>query len=369
MKRITFTLLAGLILLMGCDNKHSDIRNTPKEAKKCIITKYYEPLQHNGELICGKELDDAASLPDMTYYDEYNNLLLRVILESNAAIRYHYLDPSKKLNDFILIETGDGESKGKIEYIRNEHNKLIEIKHSGETFSLGSDPVKYVYNDKGERKEAHYKNYYILMNSLPSANGQEVRSYKEIKPSCKYSYNGTSGLTEEGTEIFDDNDLLQRKIIEHYDYGHLHSVEDYIITYNENGEPLKEEMNGKTAAHYYGGYDVGMSEEEIEKWTIQNYYSPPKYKKIGHIKEWRYNEKGDVISYMFTSLDWSTYTKWEINEFLSEEYEYEYNEKGDWIKQITYAHKDIKYDSLDIRQREYEERQPRRITMREIVYY
>lgn len=95
MKPLKITCL--LLLFFSCssnsNSEYGNIREVPKEARKCIITKHYEPLLHEGEWICGKEYEyySLDHIADTVYYDEYDNILLRSNNREGIIDKYIYI--------------------------------------------------------------------------------------------------------------------------------------------------------------------------------------------------------------------------------------------------------------------------------------
>jgi len=117
MKKQKLTLIAFLIIgviCTSCTNNRNNIREIPKQAKKRIITTYYQPILNNGIWICGGEMEESPErstvYPDTAYYDEYNNLLLSINKGASIIKKNVYYSPSKQQLQskcillFILIE-------------------------------------------------------------------------------------------------------------------------------------------------------------------------------------------------------------------------------------------------------------------------
>ena len=338
------------IIFSGCFNsEYSNIRSIPKEATKRIVTRYYEPLLHNGEWICGREYENYSPGSDTVYYDAYGNVLLRIYLKGLAIEKHIYQDTSK--GKIMESHYKWFKKYGKVQYIRNPNGKRLEVKHSGDVPLLRApDPVKYIYNDNGQLIEKQYKDYKVRYNYMPPTVDENIITIQTSNEMSTKIYNNTSSK-------------LQREIREEYRYGKLDSKYDIIFTYDSKGRVIKEETTGKTV----GIVTIPMSEaegvDEIEAYIIKNYYSPPKYFDVGKIIEWRFNDNGNNVLYLVRDLDPSS-GRFRVVYYKSRRYVYEYNDKGEWIKAITFWLDNIPQTDINAEK----SGKPEIITIREIKY-
>ena len=382
-KKVLFFTLIFLLLESCQENNQQEI--IPKEAKKLIITNYYEPLLNNGEWICGKESSEIGYYPDTTYYDEYGNVVLS-INKYDRILNIYYSPKEEKLSEQHISSSYSTRKKhkGTVKYLRNEKGLLLERKASGNVGVRNRGLVGISthflaeYDNNDNRIKETEGNIIRLYKKLPSKEGQDIRLCQSINKNNQDSYNYIVGLEEQITEISDsETQLIQRIIKEYYKYGYISIKEDYTYSYDANGLLIKENCKEKWMQE---SYLHNLTEEERREYIIENCYRKNDYTFENTIKEWQYDSKGNIIDYSkyhcYSSKeeyinDSDKYYKLPFFDkkgtYFKEskyhyKYEYKYNEKGDWIERVTY---EGRYDS----QSQTSEIIPFLITVREIEYY
>jgi hypothetical protein len=381
MRAIILLICAMMLLLTSClkPDEYATIRDIPSETTMRIITKYYEPFLLDGEWVCGKELQDYRQTPDTTYYDKYDNQILR--LSPYEIVKVTFRDAQRHRASEILAVYPISGYKMRFDFVVDSQGNLTEIKHYGDTSrssslpkptvykynadgviieSIESDPtgddVISRYNDDRKLIEQIDGSRKMIVSRPPRENEESyVVTYQTIDENCQYSHNGIKGLVEESTEVFDvSTDLLKRKITKYYDYGVLKEEEDVSCVYDDKNRRIEETRSGKDVAVYYS-VPNDLTHEESEAYIKKHYYSPPSYTDKTRISMWHYNEKDDLRYYGYV------YTYGDDDYRQVEHYEYDYDSEDNWIRKTTYR--------LDINENEPDNLRPILITMREITYY
>lgn len=338
--KLKFSILTSIILITSCVKNQpaikEHIRTVPEEAKQCVITTHYTPILHEGKWICGEEYKEISVfntiVSDTIYYDEFNNKLLWILKGGHVLNRYIYHSPEEGLLEKIYSLSEGMEKVDSAIYIRNAEGKLIELVVRDYIFQEGLRSRKYSYNSEGERNEIVEGNTRTIIERSPSKEGLIINSYKKLEKQTN-SDDKTEELIEKGIEILNAEGQLLRTISEYYKYGKVKREEEFTLTYDEKGREIKQEMNGKSVNSFYA-IPHDLKAEDKEEYIKENYYKNIEYNPIGHVVEWKYNNQGDLESYLVKSLNSSGLLK--TNDYRSERYEYVYDSKGRWIERYSY---------------------------------
>lgn len=178
----------------------------------------------------------------------------------------------------------------------------------------------YKYDEKGHI----YERIYVF--EMVSNNGSKVkRSTRTV-----YRSNEQGFILEENN--YSSEDLFDSKVTYVYDENNLKIGQN---TYNVNGDLIGRETYKYNKGRQVIESKMYSNENEIEhNSTTENWY----------------NDKGYRSRMRFVSIN-----EYAHIDFIST-FEYEYDEKGNWIKEIIYSE-------------ESSERKPFQITEREIKYY
>lgn len=182
----------------------------------------------------------------------------------------------------VFLEKYEYDDKGNViklsDYLEEELNSITVNKYDNQNNLLGRD-VKIIKNDKNFQTQIEYK-------GIDSYEFRYVNKKKQFLEICKYNIN--------------------EDIIEHINYDDFgNQVFKRVYEYND--------FNNKVVTYYdYTLFHLKSSKHIFDK----------------HIEN--YNDNGDIIE-LRTIKD-------NTNEELFL-YEYKFDEKGNWIKQITYKDK------------------------------
>lgn len=333
-------LLIVAFVVLSCNNKQTEkteiaqIRESPKEAKKCIITSFYEAITNDGVQICGQEINDAMHYRDTVYYDIFNNIILIKEHDFSTIKCEYYSAENGKIKKKSTIQRGKIEY---IDYIRNQKGLIIETKVSGDIIDIDrgtNTTYKYDNNDVRIEENDLTNNKKTIIKTSPSSKDKIIKTYQVIRNDVEYYHNHIKGLVEQGTEIYDSKtNTLDRQLIEKYNYGQTDRIEDNVFTYDKSGKLLTEIYSGESSGSWVS-LPEGLKGEELDKYIIEHYYGanlilkPLDIRKVESI----YNSKGDLTDYNTYNLVNGIYQL-----SFPNKYEYEYNDKGDWIKKIMYG--------------------------------
>ncbi|KAA5531877.1 hypothetical protein [Paenimyroides baculatum] len=201
-----------------------------------------------------------------------------------------------------------------------DENGFVTEMHIFNTEELKVGTSFYKYDEKGNMNES------IFAFEIGSNKGDKIkRSSKST-----YTYNERGFRVEENK--YSTEGLFETKVTYTYNENNLNIEQN---TYNANGELIGKETYK---------YNKDRQVTESKSYLIEN------GSEHNSTTEFWYNDKGDRSKMRFVSID-----KFAHVDILSS-FEYEYDEKENWIKEIVYSE-----DSS--------ERKPFKITEREIVYY
>jgi hypothetical protein len=376
-----------VILIFGCQREKKEFRcviTTYYEPFKCVITTYYEPISHNGEWVCGKEHIGTWKevFPDTTFYDEYDNVMLKIInLEhTRKIVNNTYFSPKEKKlmkqNVWCMSNWDEKPEEGIIDFIRNEKGLLVERKIYGEINNyLISDivfenPVIYKYDDTGRRIEAieTENTRKETIKYLPEDKGLLVVTSQVIDSNVKYYYQNTKGLVEQNTWIYDSKSLLlQRKIQEYYKYGYFNHKIDITYSYNKENQLIRE-YSKKEYAEIYTIVPSNLRGEKLDKFMEDEFskITDDDHEYDNSISNREYNGYGDIISItdstqtifrnrhkqsdtnsILDAIDaWNNEYQRKWSERVNK-YEYEYNKKNDWTKRVTLGFRYSPFNTSD----------------------
>ena len=338
-----YSILLCLMLIMSCSGKQKSIEKTissieetinlkPEEAKQCIITTHYEPIFHDGEWICGEKYSRIHFISDTVFYDEFNNKLLFIIDGGHIVNRYIYKSHKDKLLDKIyslsLSEIGSAL------FIRDSENQLNEVIVSGNIYDFNIESRKYYRKNNGEIKEIDTEDYRTIFEQSPSEKGLSVRTSNKYKKNNNSSSDEDHELIEKETIISNSNEQVVRMLSERYKYGKTQDKINITFTYDGMNRLIKEEGEGKKNSSIYTRVPKDLIGEEREEFLKKEYLMNLEYVPTSYSKEWKYNEYGDLESFIFKNTDESG--KLKIEPSSCERYEYVYDDKGNWIKKYSF---------------------------------
>jgi len=318
-KLTTLLVFFAIINSSGCLNKIENLHKVPTEAKKRIITSYYEPILNDGSWICGEELekDDYSNLPDTAYYDEYDNLLLSITkhnpkLNTRIKKNIYSLPAESKLKSESTIYINKEDLSEKIEeteYIRDSKGILLQIKGKENSF-FTHDASGFITQELDINKKIH-------------ESFSKTQSTNTLDVVVKKTYETSGEIREKTTYIINRN--TKKNLRE-------------TTEYKSSGEMLTVDII------YYYDSSNRLTSRDWKRTESSNYT-------IGNKTEYRYNFQGDIESItMSTQNKNGSYD----SKLISHKYEYEYNKKGDWIKKVVFniADKNINIKPLYIITRE-----------------
>lgn len=201
----------------------------------------------------------------------------------------------------------------------NENGFITEM-HLFNTEEVKVATSFYNYDEKGNKNER------IFVFEIESNEGNKIKRTTK----STYMYNEQGFKLEENN--YSTDNLFESKVTYIYNESNLKIEQN---TYNANGELIEKQT-------YKYNKERQVSESKI--YLIEN------GSEHNSTTEYWYNDKGDRSKMRFVSIN-----KFAHIDILSS-FEYEYDEKGNWIKETIYSE-------------EPSERKPFKITEREIEYY
>lgn len=234
----------------------------------------------------------------------------KIETNSGEIVKDERVDYRFSYGQFDMI-TGEGNSK----FIYNEDGSMME----GEVYNRDGEleyKIIYSYDDDGYLIERRLNNY-VINNSYQ----WKLKNHTDKNPYLSeseqtYDSKGKLIITEE--RVFDNSGKtieLRTTFIE--------SDSDNIIRitkmeYDSNNNLVREEKISENSIIEYSYNDKGLLE------NVDNYDSEMRKKGYGN-KMYKYNENGDIIEVE--------------TDFVKNKYEYEYDEKGNWIRRTqTYSY-------------------------------
>lgn len=337
-----YSILLCLMLIMSCSGKQKSIEKTissiektinlkPEEAKQCIITTHYEPIFHDGEWICGEKYSRDHFISDTVFYDEFNNKILLIIDGGHIVNRYIYKSPKDKLLDKIYsLSLSEIDSAL---FIRNSENQLNEVIVSGNIYDLNLESKRY-YRNEGQIKEIVTSNSRTIFEQSPSEKGLTAITSKKYNKDNVSSGDEANELIKKETKISNSEEQVVRIIRESYKYGEVQEFINITFTYDGMNRLIKEEGEGNKNSSIYTRVPKDLLGEKREEFLKNEYLKNLEYIPTSYSKEWKYNEYGDLESFIFKNTDESG--KLKIEPSCCERYEYVYDDKGNWIKKYSF---------------------------------
>lgn len=298
-----FLIVSVIASIMGCssEKRENDLTEYNLKGKvKSIRVKAFNADEKFGEII-KSEWKKLSLIQDYRYRDEF------VSFNENGF----KIEEIKFYSGNILLDRKD--------YIYGEHG----IKMIARQDSIGDQYIdeRYHYDEKGQLDEKQdYKingDVFIKTNYKYNELGQiieEIRTYSDNSGSArKKEYDDSNNLIRES--IYDRNtgELKERKTLE-YKNGLLQYKTEYTA----------EGSIHSTDEIIYS--DDGKIKEEI---TVFYPHETPYYEYSKQIQHRFYNNKGILIKFTRKILN--------VPDLLHiDEYKYEYDNKGNWIRKLFY---------------------------------
>lgn len=357
MKRLILLAIIGIYCFTSCrqhDNGHGEV-------KKIIETRFYEPIKHGDEWICGLEISDIHHIRTIAYYDSCGNEIITKNINNKGDVssvtkRYYYVPEEHKLSKIEREYPLTDEESETAYWIRDDKGRLIEIQ--GYVSLTGMRTMSCEYDEQGRRIKESWGDFvkHIKYNPENSSMDISVSQYEIYDSKCDYAYHSKPGIVESGVCIIDTSTgLLKREIIEFYKYGCLDTKYDIEYTYNADGKLVSESGIGAITAKFYE-VPLELSVKEQEEYIVRNYYNGTEASiKRNYMNSWEYNKYGDCVKEIEI-----------VNGSVTEEVNriYEYNEHGDWVKCLVFHQSSF----LRFLERENEEETPSEIVLRDITY-
>lgn len=313
--------------------------------EKVIETRFYKPIKYGDEWLCGEEYY-SIDKPNIVYYDRYGNEIIKEKIDEQGdvykIVKSYYYSPKKGLREKITEEYPPSNSPEKSAYWkRDDGGRLIEIQ--GEVWPY-AQPMSCEYDKQGRKIKVKEGDHVTYM-SYPLGDQSMLIELHE-KYSMNYNYEGKKVLIESNVFFYDKKTkLLKRRIQETYEYGHLDSHWDIKYTFNADGKIISKSGDGLITPLKIS-FERGVT-------RISKNYDQGASKKSSYRYDWIYDEYGHLIKKVHI----------EDGE-VDEEWVYEYNEYGDWVKCIQFGMRDV-VETYPFRK----EKQAVEITLREITYH
>ena len=348
MKNTYLVLFASLAMMNCCsDSKGFDWYKNNRypvvieSAVKTRTTRYYEGIKHEGEWICGKEVESQADpgnslfeseCPHIEYFNKAGNLILTAKVQHDKPVEFEeiqYVSPNSNLiKNKINARSNLINYVIEREYIRDREGHLLKVvKKAGSDISVENE---YEYDSYGQRIKSTFfdgdEKTIITLNPGKKLI-YSMKVYRDMDSNGFYEV-----LSEDRIDIYDEKSNLVEQIGRDYSIDDGHLIGNYKSDYKYIGDTLQE---------YY--YDYTRTEGNL-----------------GESIHVVYNSHGDVIEEHIVTKDHSLVVHRDIDtdgSIINEEkwftptstaesyrtYQYEYDSNGEWTQCVRIIKNNLLY--------------------------